>query len=122
MAHVCRQIELGRSGSIPEVMVKWEGHPIPIPYAYFRTSSMVAYAEICAPDDLLNTSWNDIVNCALAAAGVAVIASIVASPAAALPAFQASFTPCVTAKLGARAGELQVALSTQQHPNGDWHR
>jgi hypothetical protein len=69
MAYVCRKIELGRSGSIPEVMVKWEGFPTPIPCTYFRTSSMVAYAEICAPDDLLNKAWNDIFICALTAAG-----------------------------------------------------
>lgn len=122
MAHVCRRVELGRSGSIPETMVKWEGSPIPIPYMYFRTSSMVAYAEFCAPDDLLNNAWNDVVSCAIAAGGAAGIAAIVAGPAAALPAFELAFKTCVVAKLGGRANEIQVSLSTQQQPNEDWHR
>lgn len=122
MGSTCRQIELGRSGSIPEVMVKWEGSPIPLPVTYYRTSSMVAYAEVCGPDDIITNSWNDIVGCALAAAGVATVAAIIAGPEAALPAFQASFVPCLTGKLQARAREIQVALSTQQKPNEDWHR
>jgi len=122
MAHVCRRVELGRSGSIPETMVKWEGSPIPIPYMYFRTSSMVAYAEFCAPDDLLNSAWNDIVSCAMAAGAAAGIAAIVAGPAAALAAFEVAFKPCVIAKLGGRANEVQVSLSTSQQPNEDWHR
>jgi hypothetical protein len=120
MAYVCRKIELGRSGSIPEVMVKWEGFPTPIPCTYFRTSSIVAYAEICAPDDLLNKAWNNVVIRALTAAGA--VATILAGPEAALPTFQAAFQPCLTAKLAGRAGEVKVALSTQQQPNEDWHR
>lgn len=122
MAHVCRRLELGRSGSIPETMVKWEGSPIPIPYMYFRTSSMVAFAEFCAPEDLLNTAWNDIVGCAMAAGGMAGIAAIVAGPAAALSAFELTFKPCAMAKLGERANEVQVSLSTSQQANEDWHR
>jgi len=89
---------------------------------YFRTSSMVAYAEFCAPDDLLNSAWNDIVSCAMAAGAAAGIAAIVAGPAAALAAFEVAFKPCVIAKLGGRANEVQVSLSTSQQPNEDWHR
>jgi hypothetical protein len=122
MAHVCRRVEIGRSGSIPEVKVEWEGSPIPVPYMYFRTSSMFAYAEFCAPDDLLNSVWTDIMNCAMAAGVAAGIAAVVASPAAALPMFQAAFGPCITAKLGGRATEIQVSLSTEQKPIEDWHR
>jgi hypothetical protein len=123
VTHVCRQIEVDRYNSIPEVMIKWEGFPTPAPISYFRTSSMVTYAEVCGPDDLLNNSWHDIVNCALTAATatLATIPTTDGSPDA-LATFQAAFTPCATAKMGARAGEIQVALSTQQKPNEDWHR
>ncbi len=122
MSHVCRRIELGRVGSITETMIKWEGSPIPVPYMYFRTSSIRVYADICAPDDLLNSFWNDIVSCAGVAAGVATLAAIVAGPEAALPAFRASFDACLSGKVGDRLGEIQIALSAQQEPNEDWHR
>lgn len=122
MALACRQIELGRSSSIPEVMVKWEGSPVPTPRTYFRTSSMVAYAEVCGPEDALAQCWNDIVQCALVGSGVATLTAILAGPAAALPVFKASFTSCLAEKLKERAGEIQVALSTQQKPNEDWHQ
>src|SRR5260370_39269544 len=120
MPQVSRQVELGRSGSVPEVMVKWEGHPVPAPIVYHRTSSMVAYADINGPDDLLNDAWRDIVGCALSAAGAATLAAIIAGPVGALPAFKAVFSPCLVTKMEARAGEVQVALSTQQKANEDW--
>ena len=122
MANVCRKVELGRHGSIPELKIKWEGSPIPTPKAFCRTSSLVVYAEFCAPDDLLDNAWNDIVNCAILAGVVAGIATIAASPAVALAAFEASFNPCIAGKLAGRANELHVALSSKQEPNEDWHR
>ena len=118
----CRQIELGRSGSIPEVEIKWEGKPIPKPIEYHRTASMVAFAEVCGPDDILNNAWHDIVTCALAAAGAAGVATIVAGPSGAYAVFEASFFPCLEIKLKDRAKEVQLALSTQQKPNDDWHQ
>ena len=56
--------------------------------------------EICGPDDILNHAWNDIVDCAKHAAMSATIAAIVASPSAAMPAFEANFVQCATAKFG----------------------
>jgi hypothetical protein len=67
MAHVCRRREVDSRGAIPAVLVHGEGSPIPLPSMYFRTASMVAHAAFCAPDDLLNHAWNDMMNCALAA-------------------------------------------------------
>jgi hypothetical protein len=87
MAHGCRRMEGGSSGAIPEVLVQGEGSPLPLSSRDFRTASMVANAEFCAPDALLNQAWNDIMHCAIAAEGAAPIAAMVASPAAALPAF-----------------------------------
>ncbi|WP_428390290.1 hypothetical protein [Lichenicoccus sp.] len=122
MGQECRQIELGRSDSIPEYMVKWEGSPIPHAVTYQRSSSMVAFAEICAPADLLNESWHDIITCSIAAAAAAGVALIIAGPEAATPAVNASFMPCLGAKLKGRAQEVQIALSTQQKSNNDWHK
>jgi hypothetical protein len=79
MSYTCRRIELGRHGSVPETMVNWEGSPIPTPYAYFRTTSLVAYAELCTPDNLGDAAWTEIVNCARNAGIAAGIATIVAA-------------------------------------------
>lgn len=122
MSYTCRRVELGKHGSVPETMVKWEGSPIPTPYAYFRTTSMVAYAELCTPNNLGDTAWTEIVNCARNAGIAAGIATIVAGPQAALPAFKSTFKGCVLGKLGEAAEQVQVSLSTLQQPNEDWHR
>jgi hypothetical protein len=122
MAYVCNEVEIGSSGNIPETMVKWEGSPIPVPYMYFRNSSMHVTAHFCGPDDLMNELWNDIVNCAVAAGAAAGLAAIVASPAAAMPAFQASFEAGISASIGEKAGELQLSLGVEQKEDEDWHR
>lgn len=122
MAHVCRRVEIGRSGFIPETMVKWEGSPIPAPYMYFRTTSTVAYAEICAPGDILDTSWNDVVSCAITAGETVGISTIIADPEATRGTFELAFKSCAVTKLGEHADRIQVSLSTGQQPNTDWHR
>lgn len=119
MSEVCRSVEVGRHGSIPEVKVKWEGFR---PVVYTRTSSMVVDVELCGPDDLMDSLWSDIVKCALSSAVAAGIAAIVASPAAALPVFEAAFYPCITAVAAGRASQIKVGLSVQQKLNNDWHR
>ena len=119
MPNVCRQIELGRSGSVPEVMIKWEGI---VPVEYHRTTSMVAYAELCGPEDVINGFWHDIVNCAIAAAAAAGLTIIIAGPSAAVPAFEDTFSPCIAAKINQNSSEIHVSLSTQQQPNEDWHK
>jgi hypothetical protein len=98
--------------------VKWKRG---IPKVEYRTSSMVVDAEFCAPDNLLDSAWNDIVNCAIMAGVSAGIASLVATPAAATGVFLAIFEPCVRDKLADRASELQAHLSVTQKPNEDWH-
>ena len=82
---------------------------------------MVVDAEFCAPDDLLDSAWNDIVNCAIAAGVSAGIAALVATPGAATPTFLAIFEPCVASKLAEQASELKTSLSVTQKPNEDWH-
>jgi hypothetical protein len=122
MPNVCHKTDIGSVSGIPEFKVEWEGHPIPHPILYTKTSRLVVYAEICGPDDLLNDAWNDIVQCAAVAGAAAGITAIVGSPAAALPAFKAAFITCMDAKIGIRVSEINVALSTEQQASGGWHR
>ncbi len=120
--HVCRKIEIGSIPvELPEFRVEWEGRPIPTPKTYMRRSKMTALAEFCAPDNVLNESWDDIRTCAISAGGVAGVAAIISGPPGALPSFKAAFIACVTAKIGERSKELEVALSAEQQ-HGDWHR
>ena len=122
MPYVCRQIELGRSGFFPETMVKWEETPIPRPYMYLRILSTVAYAEFCAPQDILESAWSDIVACAITASGTIGITTIIAGPEKALAVFESEFRSCLVAKLGEQADTVQVSLSARQQPSKDWHR
>jgi hypothetical protein len=122
MPYVCRQLELGRSGSVPESMVKWEGTPIPAPHMYYRTLSTVAYAEFCAPGDILNSVWTDVVACAIRAAETVGIARIIADPDAVVGVFEAGFKSCLIAQHGGHAERIQVSLSVHQKPNKEWHR
>jgi hypothetical protein len=128
MADICRRVEVGRHGSIPETKVEWEiqdvglGIRTKVPVLYCRTSSLYVYAEICAPEEILDQFWDDITNCALVAAGVATIAVIVASPAAALPAFEGALVPCLEEKAVERISDIGVGLSTRQQANGPWDR
>jgi hypothetical protein len=117
----CRRTELGRVDGVPEFKVEWEGSPIPYPVLYTRKSRIVAYAEICAPQDLLGALWGDMAKCAAVAGGAGLLAAIIASPAAALPAFKEAFMACIAARLGDRADEIGVALSTRQE-HGEWSR
>ena len=115
--HVIRKVELGTLPfGVPEFKVEWEGIK---PITYTRTSQVTAYAEFKGPDNIVNDSWNDIRSCALSSLGVATVAGIVGDPAAALPAFKAAFVACITAKIGAKANEIHVALTTEQ-TSGDW--
>jgi len=121
MEYVCRRVEIGRSGSTPETMVKWEG-AIPAPYMYFRTTSTVVHAELCGPEDIFTSRWSEVVACAITAGATVGIATIVASPETAVKAFEPAFRDCVAAKIGDYAGKIQVSLSTGLQPDQEWHR
>ena len=118
MTDVCRSIELGRHGSIPEVKTEWE----PAPILYFRTSSIVVSAEVCAPNDLLDQVWEGIQDCSRNALGAATLTALATGPAAAIPVFTASFKTCAVAKLGEVAQKIKVSISSVQKANEDWHR
>ena len=117
MADICRKIELGRHGSIPEVKAEWTP-----PAIYYRTSSLVVNAEICAPEGLLDEVWESVQGCALTALGVATLAGLATGPTTAIPTFQSAFKACVLAKLGDLAKGIKSAISTEQKANEDWHK
>jgi len=122
MSYACRQLELGRTGLVAESKVKWEGSPIPAPYFYYRTSSTVAYAEFCAPGDILEAHWSDIVTAAMVATKAVGVEKIADEPYTSLAAFTSSFHTLLAEKGVAEGGKILISLSARQQPNKEWHQ
>ncbi len=122
MSYACRQLELGRTGLVAESKVKWEGSPIPAPYVYYRTASTVAYAEFCAPGEVIEDHWADIVASAMMAAKGVGVDKIADEPYTALEAFTSHFQTNLAEKGVAEGGKILISLSARQQPNKEWHR
>jgi RNA polymerase sigma factor (sigma-70 family) len=119
--YVFQRLELGRRELSPEWKVEWNCDAVPRPVLYIRKMAIVAYAEMCAPADFINTHWPRIVNAAIAAGVAAGIATIIATPTAALPIFQTEFHKHLYGKEASAVDEkIQVALSAKQEANGPW--
>jgi hypothetical protein len=103
-------------------MVKWEGSPIPAPYIYYRTSSSVAFADICAPGDILDSIWTDVVSCAITVVEAVGVSTVIKDPEAVLGVFESAFKSCLVGKVGGHAELIQVSLSVRHLPDKDWHR
>lgn len=117
--YVFQRVELGRRELSPEWKIEWNCETAPKPVLFIRKCAVVAYAEICGPSDLIAAHWPRIVSAALGAGVAAGIATIIATPTAALPVFQTEFRR----QLGGRGAEeerVQVALSARQEANGPW--
>jgi hypothetical protein len=69
MANVCKKHELASIDGIPEFKVIWEGIHSRV---VTRRSTLVLFAEVCGPDDILSGCWNDIRDCAVAALAAAI--------------------------------------------------
>ena len=122
MAQVCKEHSLGWTKGIRQTKVEWRNDGpfgIPIPTLYCRDTIYTAYAELCGPDDIIDTLQEDVKNCINVALGAAALTSIFASPGAATPAFEAAFKGCLTAKIGERVNEIGVHL-TVKDTTGDW--
>ncbi len=119
--YVFQRVELGRRELSPEWKVKWNCGATPKPVLYLRKTAIVAYAEICAAEEIIATYWPRIVNAAITAGVAAGIATIIATPTAALPVFQGEFYK----QLGQRGnGEVEkktyAALSAKVEASGPW--
>lgn len=122
MASVCKQHKIGSMNGPRQQKVVWTNDGFlgtPSPTLYCRDTVYAAYAELCGPDDILDTLWGDVQNCAGFAAGATTLAAIFSSPVAATAVFEASFKTCLAAKIEGRVDEIQVHLGTSDE-TGDW--
>lgn len=118
---VFRKVELGRRFLVPEWKVEWDCTTSPTPILYQRKLSIVAYAEICGPEDGITSHWPRILQAAVTAGIAAGIATIIATPTAALPIFRSEFKKYLQSKAGNGIGDnICVALSANQEANGPW--
>ncbi len=118
---VFKKVELGRRILVPEWKVEWDCTGPLTPMLFQRKLSIVAYAEICGPEEGINNHWPRIVQAAVTAGVAAGIATILATPSAALPVFRTEFKKYLHNKVGNGIGEdIHVALSASQEANGPW--
>jgi RNA polymerase sigma factor (sigma-70 family) len=120
---VFQRLELGRRDLMSEWKVEWDCSGAPRSSLYARKIAVVAHAEMCGPADFINAHWPRIVNAAIAAGAATGIATIVATPSAALPIFHTEFHRRLdTNGSGAAKESIQVALSANPEPNGPWYK
>jgi hypothetical protein len=118
---VFRRVELGRRILVPEWKVEWDCTTSPTPMLYQRKLSIVAYAEICGPEDGINNHWPRILHAAVTAGVAAGIATIIDTPTAALSSFRKEFKNYLQSKVGNGIEDnICVALSAIQEANGPW--
>jgi len=130
--------ELGSIDGVPEVKtvhekqcktIKVEGFKKKIcwrlPVFYRRTSKVTLYGDISLPSDVNSRVESALRGCAIGAVGAA-IASMIASPAASLPAFKTTLVGCLTTAAGDLAdkliSEIDLGLYTKQVHHGPWKR
>jgi RNA polymerase sigma-70 factor, ECF subfamily len=119
--YVFQRLELGRRELRPEWKVEWDCDAAPRPVLYIRKIAIVAYAEFCGSADFIQAHWPRIANAALAAGVAAGLATIIATPTAALPVFQTEFHKHFQGKSGSATEDLTcVALSARHEPHGPW--
>jgi hypothetical protein len=107
------RIELGWMNITPCVKIEWVKTSIPgvsLPTLYTSEQRLHVFARIDAP----TASQNDLLDCAVAAAGTCLVAAVLASPAACAPAFQAALTACLEEKAGqAVINSVQISVETE---------
>ncbi len=92
-------VELGWGNITPCSRVVWRNNGIfgtPSPTVQTAEQRVYAYATVSAPT--LPGIQNDIQQCAVQGAAAAGLTAIIASPAAAMPAFQAQFEACLQSR------------------------
>jgi len=122
MASICKKERLGSMNGPREQKLEWTNDGpfgTPSPTLRCRDSLYVAYAELCGPDDIINTLWGDVQQCVQTGLAAAGLATIFSSPAGATTAFETAFKGCLAAKVAGRVDEIQVHLSVANE-TGDW--
>jgi hypothetical protein len=104
-----REYELGSTDGLPEVRITWGGIET-------RSTTYRAFASFDA--EISDQAWDLVKDCALAAGGGALLASIFSAGIGALPAFWASFSGCIAAT-GINIASDNVHLRTET-THGDW--
>ena len=107
-------IELGWGNITPCSRVVWRNDGIfgtPSPTVETSEQRVYAYATIKAPS--LPGIQNDVQQCAVQGAAAAGLTAIIASPAGAMPAFQAQFESCLRSRARDYFG-IQLRLSEGQ--------
>jgi hypothetical protein len=107
-------VQLGWGNITPCSTVEWTNDGIlgtPSPTVRTAEQRVYAYATIAAPS--ASSIQNDLQQCAVQGAAAAGLSAIIASPAAAMPAFQAQFEGCMRAR-ARNYFSLQLHLSEGQ--------
>lgn len=107
----CIKVKLGESPLPNQTRLHKHGD---FDYRYeTRSQKWEVFAEICHPD--INDFRQDVIDCCVAAAVVAVIVAVVSeSPQAGYAVFYPTFLECLKSKIGNRAREVTVRLSKEQ--------
>ena len=93
------RVQLGWANITPCSRVVWRNDGIfgtPSPTTEFADQRVYAYAVVEAPS--VGSIQNDIQQCAVQGAAAAGLTAIIASPAGAMPAFQAQFESCLQSR------------------------
>jgi hypothetical protein len=116
-----RRVRIASMNLYPEFKTEWKGKIVKYPVLYKRDVKLVAYAVVSAPSDLLDKFWSDISSCAVTAVGAAGVATVLGSPAAALPTFKGAFVTCITDRVEGRVRQISLSIDTDTEKE-DWHK
>lgn len=127
---VCREFELGSISGVPEFKAGVKKHCWRTPFGkkcfnrpamWTRRSKLTLFASACVSVPTSNDGWKILRACAAEAVGAGVLAGIITSPAAAIPAVKVAMVSCLQRKgMAALANSLELGLFTRQTTDGDW--
>ncbi len=118
-------VELGSIDGVPEFKTVMERHSWGFasfnrPVLYTRKSKIVLYADVVVPANVNTAIVNHLRKCAIGAIATAGLTAAIASPAAAIPAFQTALYKCLSSASGAVTSNIKVSLYVKQTTDSDW--
>lgn len=114
-----QEFEILSTPGIPEFRIVSSGTLIPYPVTESRSTNIKSYLRVTLPDDVSDTVWLNVRQCALIAAGIAAVGGAVTAGSAIIPAFMAAFGPCM-AERGFQIASDALDIRNQV-THGDWH-